>query len=120
MDAKVKNHGEVTVIEILGPLEIEQTQPFREACLKHFLDRKLVFNMEKAAFVGSTGLQAFLETVKTLSEENRHGLKLVGLKPEFRRIFYNLDIHNIQIHETNSCAVLSFQLPNEEITVTET
>lgn len=108
MEAKVKNQGEVTIITIQGSLEIEKTQPFREACLRHLLGKKVIFNMEKAAFVGSTGLTAFFETIRTLSEENDHGLKVVGLQPEFKRIFQNLEIQKLQMHESEDGAMSSF------------
>lgn len=108
MEAKVKSHGEVTIITIQGPLEIERTQPFREVCLKHFLNKKVIFNMESANFVGSTGLHAFLDTIKVISEENQHGLKVVGVKPEFRRILMNLEFQKLQIHESEEGAVASF------------
>ncbi len=108
MEATVKNQGGVTIITIQGSLEIERTQPFREACLKHFLDKKVIFNMESANFVGSTGLHAFLDTIKVISEENQHGLKVVGLKPEFRHILVNLEFHKLQIHDSEENAVASF------------
>ena len=108
MEAKVKSQGEVTIITIQGSLEIERTQPFREVCLKHFLNKKVVFNMESTNFVGSTGLQAFLDTIKTITEENQHGLKVVGLKAEFRRIFQDLEYQKLQIHESEGAAMAAF------------
>jgi anti-anti-sigma factor len=108
MEAKVKNLGEVTIVTIRGSLDIEKTQPFREACLRHLLGKKVVFNMENAAFVGSTGLTAFLETIRTLSEENLHGLKVVGVQAEFKRIFQNLEIQKLQMHESEAGALSSF------------
>lgn len=108
MQARLKNQGEITIITIQGPLEIEKTQPFREVCLRNFVGKKVIFNMERASFVGSTGLQAFLETVRTLSEENSHGLKVVGVQAEFKRIFQNLEIQRLQIHDSEEVAVSSF------------
>jgi anti-anti-sigma factor len=108
MEAKLKNQGEVAIITIQGPLEIEKTQGFREICLRHFVGKKIIFNMQKASFVGSTGLQAFLETVRTLSEENQHGLKVVGVQAEFKRIFQNLEIQRLQMHDSMDGAMSSF------------
>ena len=42
------------------------------------------------------------------SEENLHGLKVVGVQPEFRRIFQNLEIQRLQIHESEEGALSSF------------
>lgn len=111
MEASVKSTGEVTIVTIQGALEIEQTQPFREACLKYFRSKKVIFNMEGASFVGSTGLQAFMDTVKTLTEENVHGLKIVCVKSEFRRLLSNIESEKLQIFENEAIAVQSFHLP---------
>lgn len=108
METNLKSQGEITIITIRGALDIEKTQGFREACIRHLLGKKVIFNMEKTAFVGSTGLQAFLETIRTLSEENQHGLKVVGVQPEFKRIFQNLEIQQLQIHESEEGALSSF------------
>lgn len=110
MDAKLKKQGEVSIISINGPLAIERTQGFKEFCIRNFVGQKLIFNMEGVNFVGSTGLQAFFETVRTLSEEGQYGLKLVGLKPEFRRIFQNMEVQKLQIHETVEVAMSSFSI----------
>lgn len=64
--------------------------------------------MEGTSFVGSTGLQAFLDTIRTITEENQHGLKVVGIKAEFRRIFQNLEYQKLQIHESEGAALAAF------------
>lgn len=115
MEAQLRNEGEYTVITIRGPLSIEKTQPFRELCLRHLLGRKVIFNMEKTSFVGSTGLQAFFEAVRSLSEESPHGLKVVGLQAEFKRIFQNLEFQKLQMHESEAGAFASFQMQDSVI-----
>lgn len=108
MQALLKSQGEITIVTIQGSLHIEKTQPFREICLKHFLTKKVIFNMEQTNFVGSTGIQAFLETVKTITEENEFGLKLVGVKSEFRKILQNIENNKLQIFESEASAINSF------------
>ena len=115
MEAKVKNEGEVTIITLKGSLNIEQTQPFREICLKHFINKKVIFNMEGTHFVGSTGIQPFLDTIRVISAENQHGLKVVGVKSEFRRIFQNMDNPKLHIFESEATAIASFTLQTDFI-----
>ncbi len=115
METKLKNQGEVTIITIQGALDIEKTQPFREACIRLLLNKKVIFNMERASFVGSTGLQAFLETIRTLSEESQHGLKVVGVQAEFKRIFQNLEIRQLQIHDSEEGALSSFVFEDRSV-----
>ena len=108
MEAKLKQLGEVAVICISGPLVIEQTQSFRDACSKHFFGQKVIFNLENANFVGSTGIHSFVEALRIVSTKSTQGMKLVGLKTEFRRIFGNVEIQGMEICETEILALASF------------
>lgn len=109
MRAEVKKHGDVTVISIEGTLHIEETQPFREVCKRRFMGDKVVFNMSRAHFVGSTGLQSFMDAVCAMDGAGSHGLKLVGLKPEFRRLFASVENARFQYFEDVGSAVGAFE-----------
>ncbi len=109
METRVKTHKDITVITITGSLDIEVTQPFKKACLDHLGQKKVVFNMHKTTFVGSTGVQPFIETIKSLTTTSEHGLKLVGLQPEFKRIFQNLDLAKLEFHDSETTALGSFE-----------
>jgi anti-anti-sigma factor len=108
MEATIRRHGEIAIVSIRGPLDIEKTQPFRDACAKHFFGSKVIFNFEKANFVGSTGIQSFVEAIRIVSAKSDKGLKLVGLKTEFRRIFSNIEIQGVEIFDTEMIAIESF------------
>lgn len=108
MEAKLKSNRDVTIIQVHGTLDIEDTQNFKSVVLKQFSEHKVVFDMGKASFVGSTGLGPFLETIKELSAKNAHGLKLVGASSDFQRLFLNLEIANLEMFETEDGAIRSF------------
>jgi anti-anti-sigma factor len=120
MQAKLRKEGEITVVTIQGFLEIEQTQPFREACAKHLINEKVVFNMEKTNFVGSTGLQPFLDTVQNFLEKNEFGLKVVCKRPEFIRIFQNYQSNKLRVVDSEDKAILAFQEPIYDVPTNET
>lgn len=111
MKADLQKRGDVFVISIAGKLEIEQTQPFRTACVDKLIGQKIVFNMEQANFVGSTGLQPFLDTISQIDQKNTFGLKIVGVKAEFRRVISNLETKNVSFHDDMVSAIGSFTLP---------
>ena len=111
MDATLRNHGEIAIVSINGPLDIERTQPFRDACVRHFLGHKVIFNLEKANFVGSTGINSFVEALRIVSAKTSKGLKIVGLKTEFRRIFANIEIQGLEICDTENGAIESYNHP---------
>lgn len=105
MEARLRRQGDVTVIAISGSLGIEETQSFREVCVKRFSGQKVIFNLEKASFVGSTGLQAFLETLSTIEQTGQgFGVRLVGARSEFRRVISSLEGKRIEFFEEETSA----------------
>lgn len=111
MNARVHQFGEVTVISIYGPLTIDCTQPFRQAVLKRYRGQKIVFNMSKASFVGSTGIHDFIETIRELGQQHSHGVKVASPRVEFRRILQNLEIQKLEIFDSEVHAVQAFSAP---------
>jgi len=110
MVTDVKSVGDVMVVTIEGRLEIEQTQPLRDLCLRHFKSKSIVFNLCKTDFVGSTGIQAFLDTVTGLSESGGKGVRVVTMRSEFKRILSSLDLPTLKIFDNESAAMGSFDI----------
>jgi len=106
MLAKIQNKGEITVIHFKGTFNLENAQRFKQVCEQHLVGKKIIFNMCDASFVGSTGIQSFLEAVTLLSQNT--GLKIAGPKSEFKRILTNLEVPELQIFETEEGAMASF------------
>lgn len=111
METRLRSHNDVTIIDVGGTLDIEHTQIFRQALIEKFDGRKIVFDMQKASFVGSTGLGAFFDGVRKLSQKSAWGIKVIGANSEFRRLFQNMEITNLEIFESEQLAVDSFQSP---------
>lgn len=105
MEARLRRQGDVNVIAISGSLGIEETQAFRDMCSRKFQGQKVIFNMEKASFVGSTGLQAFLETLSSIDQGGEFGVRLVGARSEFKRVISSLEAKRIEFFEEESIAV---------------
>lgn len=111
MEARLRRMGDVTVISISGSLTIEETQPFREVCVRKFAGQKVIFNMQRANFVGSTGIQAFLETLQSMDPGAQHGVRMVGVRTEFKRIISNLESQKIEFFEDDDGALRDWLLP---------
>ena len=107
MTANLIDKNGVLIVNIGGTLDIEHTHFFKETCLRELLAKKVIFNMENASFVGSTGLQCFIETVQGLSL-GQHGLKVYGAKSEFKRLLQNLELQKLQILENEEQAIARF------------
>jgi anti-anti-sigma factor len=108
MEAKIKNQDGIAIINITGRLAIEYTQAFRQVCNAKFGQGQVIFNLEGATFVGSTGIQHFIETIKDVHSRNQQGLRVVCGKPEFLRIIQNIEVKDLQIYSNEIAAINSF------------
>ena len=110
MEAKLKYSGDVAIVSISGKLDLDRTQPLKEICLREFRKAKIIFNLGEVNFVGSTGIQNFLSTLNTLKEVNGFGVKLVGVKPELKRVIGILEDQRIQFFESEHSAIQAFEI----------
>lgn len=100
METQLSQTGDITVVKISGRLDIDQTGVFRRACIANLSAKKVVFFLSELTFVGSTGIQSFFQIVQELHSTSPHGVRIVGLNPDFQRIFR-------MTAETNTAVCLS-------------
>jgi len=109
MEAKIQRHGDITVVQLRGQIDLEKNQNFRQFCLRQLADKKVIFCLEGLQFVGSSGIQVFFRTLQDVHARNKHGIKVSGLKPDFLRVFRYTAVSDLDVHETSDFAVRSFQ-----------
>lgn len=108
MEAKFLKQGEVMIVELQGRLDFETALPFRKTCLDHLTQQKVVIDLQQLNFVGSLGLKDFVETIDSLSQKSRAGVKLCGLSSEFRRLFEASATAQLEIFESKDKALAAF------------
>jgi anti-sigma B factor antagonist len=109
MQAKIRKDGDITVVELKGKLGFETAEPFRETCADIPTNSKVIFNLSGLSFVGSSGIGAFVNTLRDLSVGSAVPPKFCHLKSEFKKVFRATD-SSFQIFEDESAAVTSFAL----------
>jgi anti-anti-sigma factor len=115
MILRAKQDGEVIVLELEGHLDFETTNQLKETChslMKKNNTNKVIFNLERLKFVGSSGINQFIRVLKdfnTLKEKPRFCL----LSPEFQKVFkaYQTTRNPFYVYETQGEAVTSFSEP---------
>ena len=107
MQANLRKNGDISIVSISGALSIEHTQAFKKICESNFSNGKVLFNLENASFVGSTGIQHFIDAMKSIVTRNTNGLNVVCGKPEFYRIFSGLGVENLHFHNTETVAIVT-------------
>lgn len=113
MEALYSQRGEVTVIAIHGPLTLEKAQSFRDMASRKFAGRKIVFNLQKASFVGSNGLVAFLDAISSLEKTTDQGVRVVGARFEFKYLLSSLSGQKIDFFESEIMALKGWTLLGE-------
>ncbi len=115
MIMRAKQNGKVVVFELEGHLEFETTVRFQDAC-KNILakqpDSRLVFDFKKLKFVGSSGINHFITTMKQLLLLSPTP-KMIHVSTEFDKIFnaYRTAKYPFVVHENMDQALIAFDAP---------
>ena len=97
MQAKIRKDGDITVVELRGRLDFETAEPFRETCHDILSNSKVVFNLAELSFVGSSGIGAFVNTLREFTKAS-----------PVRKVFKATDEMVFQIFDDEQTAVVSF------------
>lgn len=115
MILRAKQQGEVLIVELEGHLDFETTQEFKNTCtnlIKTNKVQKVVFNMEKLKFVGSSSINQFVRTVKEFNSPKfmKPKPKFCSVSREFHRILraYQTMRNPFDIFETEPDAIAAF------------
>ncbi len=100
METSIRRQGEWTVVKISGRIELEKAHSFRDACLKSLKNEKVIFELDRLQFVGSTGMTEFFECLHDIQRMKGCGVKLVGLSSDFKRFVAFTKASELKIHET--------------------
>jgi anti-anti-sigma factor len=115
MIMKARQDGNVIVFELEGQLDFETTLKFQETCeniLKTNEGSRIIFNMERLKFVGSSGINHFIRIMKDFNSiPNRP--KIVKVSSEFSKILkaYQTARHPFEIYEDELQAIQAFDAP---------
>lgn len=108
MEIKLVLDGDITVVSLSGRIEIEKTQSFKNACLRTFANKKVVFCMKNLNFVGSSGIQNFFSVLNDLNSDKQMSVKIARLNPDFQRLFSFSECSSLEMHESIEGALQSF------------
>src|SRR5271170_6044740 len=108
MQAKIRKDGDITVVELKGRLDFETAEPFRETCADVLANSKVVFNLGDLSFVGSSGIGAFVNTLRDFSKNCPVAPRFCEVKSEFQKVFKATDESAFRVYEDERAALVSF------------
>jgi anti-anti-sigma factor len=104
MKTQIKKIGDTIIVSMDGRLDFETNQPFREDLGKLITKskagtdsspKKIIFNFENLEFVGSSGISAFVQTLKDFSQSSPTRPRYCNVKSEFKRVIKAFDEEDI-------------------------
>ena len=114
MKASVINKRGVAIVSFEGQLSFAHTHKLKEKLQELYTEKKnkkIVFNLEKLNFVGSSGIKPFIKTLKTFNKESVKP-RFCGLSPEYQRLFSAFEGRDkFEIFETENAAIRSYLKP---------
>lgn len=114
MIMRAKQDGDFLLLDLEGQLDFETTLQFGDTCedlIDKSADTKVIFNLSKLKFVGSSGINHFIKVLKdfnSMAKKPRYCL----LSSEFTRVFraYQTNRNPFHILETEELARASFDI----------
>lgn len=115
MILKARQHDKITIFELEGHLDFETTQQFRNTCESYIRKNaamRIVFNLEKLKFVGSSGINQFIKVLKDFNASEAKP-KMCHLSSEFLKVFraYQTSRNPFDIYDDETQAIQSFSEP---------
>lgn len=106
MEAQFVEDGEIVIVRLKGHFDFESVDSFNQTCEKYLQNQKVIFNLERLNFVGSSGLDSFMETLKKIKSTSF--LRMCHVSNEFRLVFDSCYLKNLEIYENENLAKNSF------------
>jgi len=87
-DIKLQQQGDITIMNIRGDITSYSESIFKEA-YQQIIDqdaRKIIFKIEKFAYINSGGIALIIQTLYKIKENNQLAA-IAGVSPHFNKIF---------------------------------
>ncbi len=116
MKTQVKKVGDTLIVTMNGKLDFETSMPLREDLSKIIHDtktdsapKKIIFNLEKLDFVGSSGISSFVQTLREFNQASAIKPRYCHVKTEFQKVIKAFDESDaFQFYDNEDRAKKSF------------
>lgn len=119
MIIRARQEENIVIFNLEGHLDFETIVKFEETCQKIYsqsTDQRIVVNMEQLRFVGSSGINQFVQVLKDINHRTVKP-KLVNVSSEFEKIFRALQTvrHPFDIFENEAQGIVAFDASPETL-----
>ena len=106
MQTQITQNGDIVIVRLKGAADFESVLSLDETCQKYLNQKKVIFNLSKLNFVGSSGIDNLTQMIEKLNRSS--SLKVCHVSSEFRRIFASSPLKHLEIYDDENGAKLSF------------
>ncbi|CAN5518241.1 hypothetical protein BH10BDE1_BH10BDE1_14250 [soil metagenome] len=108
----VTGHGqtEIMIVHLIGQIEADSVDLFRQACRGPLGGRPVIFNMTKLSIVGSNGLRAFLESLNDLTKVKGSDVRFCEVRNDLRHILEATPLGRRPMMATEEDAIQSYRI----------
>lgn len=112
MKTVIRKEGNTVIISIQGHLDYETTNNLKTdltTLSNSNANEQVVFDLADLQFVGSSGISAFVQTLRDFNTRSNHRPRYANVKNEFKRIISAFDeTGSFEFWETAERAIKSF------------
>lgn len=98
MKSKFENKGDTVEVTLNGKIDYESQDPFKESLRNleqekktDIVPKKVIFNLEKLEFVGSSGITQLIQTLKEFGERTDKKAHILNASNEFKKVMRAFD-----------------------------
>ena len=116
MKTNIRTENDNVIISIEGFLDYETTDSLKKELFtlqKNVANNQVIFDLGALQFVGSSGIAAFVQTLRDFNTRAGRRPRYTNVKSEFKRIMNAFDeTGSFDFWDTTERAVNSFQVDN--------
>ncbi len=98
MKAKILKNEHYILVDLSGHINYESLDELKQICHTNFKGQRLVFNLEKLKFVGSSGITDFVGLLKSVGSDKLH---ICSAQAEFYKVFESQQLQASSYHNNS-------------------
>jgi anti-anti-sigma factor len=98
MKSKIEKMGDTVVVKLDGKIDYESQEPFKESLRTiakstktDSVPTKVIFNLERLEFVGSSGISQLIQTLKEFGTRHEQKAHIQNASNEFKKVMRAFD-----------------------------
>ena len=107
MKTQITESKDIIIFRLQGIADVEDFASLEETCKKYCNKKKVIFNLQKLHFVGTSGVTSLMGIMSELTRVSK--LKICSVGIEFQHVFNSTKLRELTFYEDESSAKDAFE-----------